>query len=191
MTESTFSLITMRFLRKRSLALAAVGIACLFCLTAGAALAQSSAPAVGVQLSAAPENSQANSATVATQGITFADALKRARANNPQLQAALTALGLAHEDLVQSRAALLPNVTYNMSAIYTQPTHSNDPNVTPQIFIANNGVHEYLAQGNVHQSLSLQNFADYSRASAAQAVARAKSEIALRGLAVTVAQAFY
>ncbi len=191
MTESTFSLITMRFLRKRSLALAAVGIACLFCLTAGAAHAQSSAPAAGVQLSAAPENSQANSATVATQGITFADALKRARANNPQLQAALTALGLAHEDLVQSRAALLPNVTYNMSAIYTQPTHSNDPNVTPQIFIANNGVHEYLAQGNVHQNLSLQNFADYSRASAAQAVARAKSEIALRGLAVTVAQAFY
>src|ERR1700704_2613268 len=191
MTESTLSLITMRFLRKRSLALAAVGIACLFCLTAGAAHAQSSAPAAGVQLSAAPENSQANSATVATQGITFADALKRARANNPQLQAALTAVGLAHEDLVQSRAALLPNVTYNMSAIYTQPTHSNDPNVTPQIFIANNGVHEYLAQGNVHQNLSLQTFADYGRASAAQAVARAKSEIALRGLAVTVAQAYY
>ena len=107
------------------------------------------------------------------------------------MQAALTALGLAHEDLVQSRAALLPNVTYNMSAIYTQPTHSNDPNVSPQIFLANNGVHEYLAQGNVHQNLSLQNFADYGRASAAQAVARAKSEIALRGLTVTVAQAFY
>jgi outer membrane protein TolC len=43
----------------------------------------------------------------------------------------------------------------------------------------------------VHQELSLQTFADYGRASAAQAVARAKSEIALRGLAVTVTQAFY
>jgi outer membrane protein TolC len=104
------------------------------------------------------------------------------------MQAAFTALGLAHEDLVQSRAALLPNVSYNMQAIYTEPTSRGSAN---QIFIANNGVHEYLAQGNIHQNLSLQTFADYSRAAAAQAVARAKSEIALRGLAVTVAQAFY
>jgi outer membrane protein TolC len=104
------------------------------------------------------------------------------------MQAAFTALGLAHEDLVQSRAAVLPNVNYNMAAIYTEPTShgSND-----QIFIANSGVHEYIALGNVHQSLSLQTFADYGRAEAAQAVARAKSEIVLRGLAVTVSHAFY
>jgi len=107
------------------------------------------------------------------------------------MQTAFTAAGLAHEDLVQSRAALLPNVTYNMSAIYTQPTPGTKAADGSPIFIANNGVHEYVAQGNVHQNLSLQLFADYSRASAAQAVARAKSEIALRGLAVTVAQAFY
>jgi outer membrane protein TolC len=43
----------------------------------------------------------------------------------------------------------------------------------------------------VHQAISLQTYADYGRAEAAQAVARAKSEIALRGLAVTVAQAYY
>jgi len=75
-----------------------------------------------------------------------------------------------------------------MQAVYTEPTPhgTNNP-----IFIANNGVHEYVAQGNVHQSLSLQTFTDYGRSSAAQAVARAKSEIALRGLAVTVAQAYY
>ena len=107
------------------------------------------------------------------------------------MQAAFTAAGLAHEDLVQSRAALLPNLTYNMSAIYTQPTPGTTSADNSPIFIANNGVHEYVAQGNVHQNLSLQSFADYGRASAAQAVARAKSEIALRGLAVTVAQAFY
>ncbi len=104
------------------------------------------------------------------------------------MQAAFTALGLAHEDLVQSRAALLPNASYNMAAIYTDPTSRGSKD---QIFIANNGVHEYIAQGNVHQNLSLQTFADYGRAAAAQAVARAKSEIALRGLAVTVARAFY
>src|SRR6202040_1452957 len=75
-----------------------------------------------------------------------------------------------------------------MQAIYTNPPSRGSKD---QIFIANNGVHEYIAQGNVHQNLSLQTFADYGRASAAQAVARAKSEIALRGLAVTVAQAYY
>jgi len=104
------------------------------------------------------------------------------------MQAAFTALGLAHEDLVQNRAALLPNVSYNMQAIYTEPTSHGSNN---QVFIANNGIREYIAQGNVHQNLSLQTFADYGRAAAAQAVARARSEIALRGLAVTVAQAYY
>jgi outer membrane protein TolC len=98
------------------------------------------------------------------------------------------ALGLAHQDLVQSRAGMLPNITYNMQALYTEPTPHSTQN---PIFIANNGVHEYIAQGNIHQNLSLQTFSDYGRASAAQAVARAKSEIALRGLGVTVAQAYY
>jgi outer membrane protein TolC len=120
--------------------------------------------------------------------LTLNDAVRRARANNPQLQAAFTALGLAHQDLVQSRAALLPNVSYNMQFLYTEPSPHDTKN---PIFIANNGIHEYIAQGNVHQALSLQTFADYGRASAARAVARAKSEIALRGLAVTVAQAYY
>lgn len=126
--------------------------------------------------------------TAAPLTITFSDALKRAEANNPALQAAYTAQGMAHQDLVQSRAALLPNVNYNMQYLYTQGTTNPD---TPVIFIANNAVNEYIAQGNIHQELSLQNFAGYGRAAAAQAVAKAKSEIARRGLAVTVAQAYY
>ncbi len=157
-------------------------------LTVRRASAQAGAPATTVQVSTAPENPQSNTTAGAPQAITFSDALRRARANSPQMQAAFTALGLAHEDLVQSRAALLPNVNYNMAAIYTEPTSLGSKD---QIFIANNGVHEYIALGNVHQSLSLQTFADYGRAAAAQAVARAKSEIALRGLAVTVAHSFY
>jgi len=157
-------------------------------LVAGSAAAQTSEPVPGAQITAAEQSSPSNSNAAGPPVITFSDALQRATANNPQLQAAFTALGLAHQDLVQSRAALLPNVSYNMQAVYTEPTPhgTNNP-----IFIANNGVHEYIAQGNVHQSLSLQTFADYGRSSAAQAVARAKSEIALRGLAVTVAQAYY
>lgn len=120
--------------------------------------------------------------------LTLQDALQRAKANSPQFQAALTDLGLAKEDRVQSRAAMLPNVNYNMEYLYTQGNgfHSNQP-----IFIANNAVHEYVAQGNVHQDFSPRVFAEYRRTGAAQAIARAKAEIASRGLVVTVVQAYY
>ena len=167
------------------------GVVCgvaLISLCAGTVYGQDNPPSGVAPVLSASESTPADTAAGAPQAITYADALRRARANNPPTQAAFTALGLAHEDLVQSRAALLPNVNYNMSAVYTEPTTRGSSN---QIFIASNGVHENLAQGNVHQSLSLQTFADYSRASAAQAIARARYEIALRGLGVTVAQAFY
>jgi outer membrane protein TolC len=160
-------------------------------LTVGHCHAQIVAPSPSVQATLAADNPSPSTTSVLPPAITFADAIQRARANNPQMQGALTAAGLAHEDLVQGRAALLPNLTYNMSAIYTQPTPGTTSADNSPIFLANNGVHEYIAQGNVHQSLSLTLFADYSRLSAAQAVARAKAEIALRGLTVTVAQAYY
>src|SRR3977135_391416 len=38
------------------------------------------------------------------------NALARAKANNPQYRSALTELGVAHQDTVQSRAQLLPNI---------------------------------------------------------------------------------
>jgi len=118
--------------------------------------------------------------------LTLQDALARAKANDPQFRAAFTDLGVAHQDTVQSRAQLLPNVNYNMQFIYTQG------NGTPTgRFLANNGVHEYIAQGNVHQALSQGMFAEYRKAAAAEALARAKSEIATRGLVVTVVQAYY
>ncbi len=73
-------------------------------------------------------------APVATVSLTLADALARAKANSPQFQAALTQLGIAREDRVQARAALLPGVDYNNQFIYTEG------NGTPSgRFIANNG----------------------------------------------------
>jgi len=125
--------------------------------------------------------------------LTLQDALKRAKANSPEFRAALTELGVAHQDTVQSRAQLLPNVNYNMQFIYTQGNFvSNSPTPAPAgRYIANNGVHEYIAQGNVHQALSPGMLADYRRVEAAEALARAKSEIATRGLVVTVVQAYY
>lgn len=120
--------------------------------------------------------------------LTLQDALQRAKALNPQFQSALTDQGLAKEDKVQARAGLLPNVNYISQFIYTQGngTHSNAP-----AFIANNAVHEYIAQGNVHQVLSYGAVADYRRTRFAEAVARARAEIAARGLVVTVVQAYY
>src|SRR5208283_3450486 len=95
-------------------------------------------------------------------------------------------LGIAREDRVQARAALLPGVDYNNGLIYTEG------NGTPSgRFIANNGPHEYISQGAVQQAVGLGQVADYRRTAAAQALARAKAEIAARGFTVTVVRAFY
>jgi outer membrane protein TolC len=118
--------------------------------------------------------------------ITLQDALARARVNEPQYRAALTQYGVAKENTVQSRAALLPNVNYSTSFIYTQGNGASGPR-----YIANNAVHEYSSQGNAHQAFSLQNVAEYRRARAEEALAKARSEIATRGLVVAVVQAYY
>jgi len=118
--------------------------------------------------------------------LTLQDALQRAKKNNPEYRTAVTEFGLAKEDRVQSRAALLPSVNYNGAFIYTEGNGTAGAR-----FIANNGVHEYISQGNVHQEFSLANIADYRRSAAAEAVARARSEITARGLVVTVVQAYY
>lgn len=145
---------------------------------------------------------QATAASQAQSGapltITLQDALQRARQNDPQYRSAMMDLGLAHEDRTQARAGLLPSVNYNTSFIYTEgtaplPVRCQNPlaSCTPSRFIANNGVHEYISQADVHQALSLTNVADYRRSQAALALARSKAEIATRGLVVTVTQAYY
>jgi outer membrane protein TolC len=155
-------------------------------VVAGRANAQAADPPATVQMSTGGQAGTPNPIAASQPIITFEEAMRLATVNNPQTQAAFTAAGVAHQDLVQSRAGLLPSASYNMQDLYTQLNSAKNP-----VFIANNGAHEYIAQGNVHENISLQTFADYGRASAAQAVARAKQEIALRGLAVTVSQAYY
>src|ERR1700726_4333024 len=138
-------------------------------------------------LNAVDADNNANQATSAAPlTVTLQDAIARARKNNPEYRAALTAYGSAKEDRVQGRAALLPGVNYNAGFLYTQGNGTSRGR-----FIAPNGVHEYLSQGNVHQDISLQGIADYHRARAAESVARARSEIAGRGLVVTVVQTYY
>jgi len=153
-------------------------------LASPALFAQTSSPEVTITHPSGMAGVSADNSAPLT--ITLQDALERARANDPSFHSALTDLGVAREDRVQSRAGLLPSVSYNNSFIYTEG--SGQP---AGRFVANNGVHEYISQANVHQSVSLSNMADYRRSSAALAQARAKAEIATRGLVVTVTQAYY
>ncbi len=118
--------------------------------------------------------------------LTLQDALQRARKFNPQFQAAVTDASIAHEDSKQSLASLLPSVNYNNEILYTQPGGA-----TGVRFIANNAPHEYISQGNVHETFGVAEIAEFRRVAAAGLVAKAKAEIASRGLTVTVVQLYY
>ena len=124
------------------------------------ASAQNNSNSVDAQLDASA------SASTAPLTLTLQDAIARARKNDPEYRAALTAYGSAKEDRVQGRAALLPGVNYNAGFLYTE----GNGTATGR-FISTNGVHEYISQGNVHQDISLQGIADYRRTRAAEAVA--------------------
>jgi outer membrane protein TolC len=134
-----------------------------------------------------PNPAVAQDATAAPIRVTLHDALERARHNSVVFQAAAGDAAIAREDRTQARDALLPSVTYNNSGIYTQGGGAG----FPVRFIANNAVHEYLSEGNVHETLGAAGFADLHKVSALAAVARAKAEIASRGLVVTVTQSYY
>src|SRR3984893_16167960 len=70
------------------------------------------------------EAQQGTPATSPALRLTLQDALARARKNSTQFQSALTDAGLAREDKIQARDALLPGVNYNTQALYTE---SNGP----------------------------------------------------------------
>lgn len=147
-------------------------------LTATSALAQVSQEPTGTVGTAPASNSSLQ--------ITLEDALRRAKVNSVQFRAAVTESGLAQEDRVQARAALLPSVNQTTSYLYTEG------NGTPSgRFIANNAVHEYVSQGNAHLVIGPGPVAEYRRADAARALARIKGEIAARGLVVTVVENYY
>jgi outer membrane protein TolC len=175
--------------RIRALRLVATGIAGLLCAKGSAGQEANPTPPPAQQQ--APPTAKGSAA--APLQLTLQDALDRARKNSTQFQAAQTTAGLAREDRTQARNALLPTVTYNNSVIYTKGVPlGTEPFVgAPVIFIANNAVHEYLSQADVHQVFDATAMANYRRMGAAAAVAKAQAEIASRGLVVTVVQNYY
>ncbi len=118
--------------------------------------------------------------------LTLHEALELAEKNSTQLQAAKTDQGIANEERNIARSSLLPNLSFNTSAIYTETNGIGQPK-----YIANNGAQEYISQGNVHQQLDLAGIASYRGAAALAAAAKARKEIASRGLIATVVQDYF
>jgi outer membrane protein TolC len=165
--------------------LSQASVAALFLSCAGMTAAQE--PPASVAAPSARDAQQGAPAVSATIRLTLEDALARARKNSTQFQSAQTDAEIARQDRHQAAAALLPSVTYNNQALYTK---SNGPGNGVR-YIANNSVHEYISQANVHESIDLVSISGYRRATAASALAKARAEIASRGLVVTVVQSYY
>lgn len=137
--------------------------------------------------SAASGSMAAQTTSPAPLMIDLQDALTRARKYGPQIETANIAAQLAKEDRVQARAGALPSFEAMNQFIYTEG------NGTPSgVFVANDGVHVYNEQAHVHQELlSPIRRGEIRLAAAAEAVARAKADVAGRGLIATVTQDYY
>ena len=151
---------------------------------------QLAAPAPKIILSASqarqPSGAQPKNQSGSPLRLTLQDALARARQNSTEFQAAATDAAIAAEDRKQARNALLPTATYNNEFLYTQSNGAGGVR-----YIANNAVHEYISQGAVHEEIGLAGVANYKKVAAAAAIARARAEIASRGLVVTVVQNYF
>jgi outer membrane protein TolC len=123
--------------------------------------------------------------------ITLQDALTRAKEIDQQFQTAVADAGVAHDDRVQARSSLLPAFSYSLQYLGNSPSPDN---VFPNgRFVSLDGVNMYRNWAMVHQDLSANLFLQtpVRRATALEAVAQARLEIAQRGLGVTVTRSYY
>jgi outer membrane protein TolC len=128
------------------------------------------------------------------QVITLDEAIHRAEANEPTYANALADSKVSALDRSIARNGLLPSVIYHNQYLYTQGNglHGRTTGTqTPQVFIANNGVHEYASQGEINETFGLAGVAGVRRADAAAAMAAAELEVARRGLVAAVTGLFY
>lgn len=148
--------------------------------------------------SSAPSSAQSSAATPPTPVpvITLADAIARAKKNEPNFASAVAANQVARLDHSIAISSLLPGVVYHNQYIYTQPqvllpgTLLSAANQTPR-FIANNATHEYVSQAAITETLSLQQAAAVAQTSAIAQAAAAQLEIARRGLVAAVVALYY
>ncbi|MHB8652404.1 MAG: TolC family protein [Terriglobia bacterium] len=120
--------------------------------------------------------------------LTLHDAIEQARKYDTAFSAAMTAAKLAHEDRLQGRAAHLPSVSFSTAELLTK----GNGLLPSGRFVTNDGIHVYRSWGVLHQDLSpIALMPGYSHAPAAEAMARARAEIARRGLTVAVTKNYY
>jgi outer membrane protein TolC len=153
------------------------------------AAAQSTAPANGTESSVELAQPAGPGQTAPLITVTFQDALERARKNDVQFLAAQGDAKSAHEDRLQARNVMLPSVSDSTQFLGTQGNGK-----TPEgRFVTNDGVHVYREWAVIHEDISPTNYMlnGLHRASAAEAIAKAKVEIARRGLTVTVTKTYY
>ena len=119
--------------------------------------------------------------------IDLKNALERARNNSPQLQSASLGVEMARQERYLAKSAFYPTLDYFNQYLYTQG------NGTPSgIFVPNDGVHVYASHASVHQELfSPSRMAEYRRSIAAEALAAARRDVAVRGIVATVFQDYY
>ncbi len=128
-----------------------------------------------------------NTAPQGTLTIDLKNALERARANSPQLQSASIGVDLAREERRLAKIGFYPSASYFNQYFYTQGNGTESG-----VFVANDGVHVYSSQAAVHQELYAPGkLAEYRRTVAAEALAAARRDVAVRGLVVTVIQNYY
>ena len=132
-----------------------------------------------------PDSNPNQATNAAPLTVTLQDAIARARKNNPEYHAALTAYGSAKEDRVQGRAALLPGVNYDAGFLYTQG------NGTPTGRFGHQRRTRISQPGQCSPGYFSAGDRGISATRAAEALAKARAEIAARGLVVTVVQAYY
>ena len=126
--------------------------------------------------------------------ITLDEAIARAQKSEANYAAAVAAGRSAAQDRNIAFSNLLPSVVYQNQGIYTQPQkpYSKAASTEPtQIYIANNGIREYLSQGVVSETIGLAGVAELRRTQAVAAQAAAQREIARRGLVAAVVSLFY
>jgi outer membrane protein TolC len=123
--------------------------------------------------------------------LSLQDALERARKNDAQFLAAVGDVKSAHEDRVQARGAMLPSISDSTQFLNTQGT--GVPGIAEGRFVTNDGVHVYRQWAVLHEDLSPNTYllTGARRAQALESIAKAKAEIARRGLEVAVTKAYY
>ena len=121
--------------------------------------------------------------------LTLKDALALAEKNDPSVLAATSDATSSREDSRQAHAALYPSLSGRSEYLGTQ----GDGKLASGRFVTNDGVHVYRDWAVLHQDLSpgALSLTAVRRAEAAEALSRAKLEIARRGLAATVTKNYY